>query len=289
MKRRNIFTLLLTFFLMLALSLSTFAATLTPVRYVGIGDSIASGMSSTPGNDYYSKFSAYLAANAQTAQVPYSSFNAGFPGLTSTQLKDEIAGKTLITPTRAALAGATIVTISVGGNNLMYPLITYVAKLYGVPLTDPNFMTTLSAAVNANPSKLTSAMFWQILLPNSELKVAFTKGVSSFKTDLSPMIAGIKTLAPGTKIYFLNVFNPVYGNSTLRSFIDKYIVQINSELKLRATAYGYTVIDVYAKYKAYTGTIPLVGFNMAAKPATYDPHPTDAGHKAIYDLLIIAK
>jgi len=45
-------------------------------------------------------------------------------------------------------------------------------------------------------------MFWQILLPGTELKNAFAAGVTDFKADLPTLIAGIKALAPLTKIYF---------------------------------------------------------------------------------------
>jgi hypothetical protein len=58
--------------------------------------------------------------------------------------------------------------------------------------------------------------------------------------------------------------------------------------KSSATSLGYTVVNVADAFNAYTGTEPLVGFNMAATPATYDPHPTDAGHRMIYDLLVAA-
>jgi len=292
MKRRSIFTLLLSFLLLVAFPLSASAgkpvAPPTPLEYVGIGDSIAYGMSATLGNDYYSKFSAYLASRALAQNKPFLTFNTAKPGLTSSQLDDEVSGRTTVTSTRANLPGATVVTISIGGNNLMHPLLDYVAALYGVSTDDPDFMNVMAAAVNANPSKLSNAMLWQILLPGSELKNAFAAGVADFKADLPTLISGIKALAPATKIYFLSVNNPLYGNDQFRSFLDGYIVQINNELKARASTYGFTLVDVYTAFNAYTGTQPLVGFNMAGNPATYDPHPTDAGHQLIYNLLVTA-
>ena len=290
MKRRSICTLLLSLLLLFALPLSALAAgkgaSVAPVKYVSIGDSVASGMSASLDNSFYSKFSTYLAAKALTANVLYSSANTAYPGLTTTQLKDEVLGAT---QTRTELAGATIVTINVGGNNLMYPLIKYVATLYNVETApEDTFMARISAAVNANPTKLTNAMMWQMLLPNSQLKLAFAAGVKDFKSDLPVIVSGIKTLSPSAKIYFLNQYNPLYGNAQLRSFINGYIVQMNYELKARTTTYGYTLVDVYTAFNAYTGTLPLVGFNMAATPATFDPHPTDAGHQVIYNLLVSA-
>lgn len=292
MKLRRAFTLFLSLFLLIAFPLSVAAGRpvkpAVAVRYVGLGDSIGYGMSATPGNDYFTKYSAYLQAKAVSAGTPYSSVNSALPGLTSSQLLDEIIGTTLLTSTRAALPGSSVVTVSIGGNNLLGPFIGYVAAMYGVSIDDPDFLNKLTLAVNADPGRLETALFWQILLPGSELKVAFAAGVADFKADLPAMITGIKGLAPNAKIYFLTVFNPVYGNSQLHNFIDSYIVQINNELKARASTYGYTVVDVYAAYASYTGTVPLVGFNMTAVPPTYDPHPTDAGHQMIYDLLVNA-
>lgn len=292
MKRRSIFTLLLSFLLLFAFPLSASAGKPitppTPMEYVSIGDSIAYGMSATAGYDYYTKFSAYLALSAQAQNKPFISSNTAKPGLTSSQLDDEVAGRTSATTARVNLPGANVVTISIGGNNLMHPLLDYVAGLYAVSPDDPNFMAVLSSTINADPGKLSNAMFWQILLPGTELKNAFTAGVVDFKADLPTLISGIKALAPQTKIYFLSLNNPLYGNDQFRSFLDGYIVQINNELKARASSYGYTVVDVYAKFNAYTGTLPLVGFNMAATPPTYDPHPTDAGHRLIYELLVAA-
>ncbi|OGS53533.1 MAG: hypothetical protein A2Y20_01630 [Firmicutes bacterium GWF2_51_9] len=292
MKLRRAFTLFLSLFLLIAFPLSVAAGKpvkpATAVRYVGLGDSIGYGMSATPGNDYFTKYSAYLQAKAITAGSPYSSVNSALPGLTSSQLLDEITGTALLTTTRAALPGSSVVTVSIGGNNLLGPFISFVADLYGVSTSDPDFLNKLTLAVNADPGSLEDAMFWQILWPYSELNVAFAAGVVDFKADLPATINGIKGLAPNAKIYFLTVFNPVYGNSALHDFIDKYIVQINNELKAKASTYGYTVVDVYAAYASYTGTVPLVGFNMTAVPPTYDPHPTDAGHQVIYELLVSA-
>ena len=293
MMRRRLLTLLFSGLLLITLPLQVLAAKPAPkppvaVEYVGLGDSIGEGWSASPGNDYFSLYSAYLEQKAMEAGSPYLSLNAALAGLTTTQLRNEITGVTTQTLSRATLPGATVVTISIGGNNLMKPLLDYVASLYGVSPSDPNFMMVLSTAVNQDPDTLTTAMTWQILNPWSPLRNSLNQGVNTFKTDLPFILNGVKSLAPTSKIYVLTVYNPVYGNSTLRNFMDEYIDQINATIKAGATSLGYTVINVADAFETYTGTEPLVGFNMAATPATYDPHPTDAGHKMIYDLLVAA-
>ena len=166
--RRRIMIAFLSVFMLMSLPLTVLAGkpvVKPPVttEYVGLGDSIGAGWSATPGNDYYTLFSAYLRQKALATATPYLSSNAALAGLTTTQLRNEITGVSYQTPTRADLPGATIVTVSIGGNNLMHPLLQFVANLYGVSMDDPNFMTVLSNAVNLDPSKLSSAMVWQIL------------------------------------------------------------------------------------------------------------------------------
>lgn len=291
--RRRFLSVLFSALLLLSLPMQVLAGkpTVKPpvaVEYVGLGDSIGEGWSASPGNEYFALYSAYLQEKAIATGSPYLALNAALAGLTTTQLRNEVTGVSTQTLSYAALPGATVVTISIGGNNLMKPLLDYVAGLYGVSTSDPNFMTVLSTAVNLDPDKLTNAMAWQIINPFSPLRNSLSQGVNSFKTDLPFIINGVKTLASTSKVYLLTVYNPVYGNNTLRDFMGGYIDQINTTIKNTATSLGYTVVNVADAFEAYTGTEPLVGFNMAATPATYDPHPTDAGHRMIYDLLVAA-
>jgi len=294
MKRRRLLTLILSAILLFAFPLSAFAArpttpTVAPIEYVGLGDSIGYGMSATNYYGYFDKFSNYLSQKA--VGTTYTSSNEAWPGLTTKQLLDEIQGvltvetTELLTNSRVELPGATVVTISIGANNLMAPLLRLVGKLYGITYGTTEFLSQITVAINLDPGKLNNWMIGQVLNPWSELRLALAKGVSDFKLELPKIISNIKLLTPKTKIYLLTVYNPVYGNDTLRNFIDTYIDQINAEIKGKASTYGYASVDVYTAFENYSGTLPLVGFNMATSPATYDPHPLDAGHELIFQLL----
>lgn len=294
MKRRRLFTLILSAILLFAFPLSAVAAKPTApapaaIEYIGLGDSIGYGMSATENKGYFDKFSYYLSQKA--TPTTYTSSNEAWPGLTTKQLLDEIQGvqtietPVLLTESRVELPGATMVTISIGANNLMAPLLRLVGEQYGIPYGTPTFLTEITNAINTNPGPLNAWLPWQIFWPYSELQVALRKGVNDFKLELPKIISNIKLLTPKTKIYLLTVYNPVYGNVDLRDFIDTYIDQINAEIKAKASTYGYTSVDVYTAFENNTGTLPLVGFNMAALPPTYDPHPTDAGHELIFQLL----
>ncbi len=289
--KKRMMTLFIVTLLVLLMPMQVFAAKPAPivkaVEYIGIGDSIAYGMSATSiEQSYFFKYSSYL--DSKTAS-PFSSNNPSLPGLTCSGLLDELDGTTSQTTARADLPGATTVTVSIGGNNLLGPLIEYAAALYGIPTNDPYFMENLSAAINAAPTILTNDLAWQIIWPYSELRQDLQAGVNAFKADWPAITPAIKTLSgQSPKVYVLTVYNPVYGNDTLRNFMDGYIAQINTTIKNYASAGGYTVVDIYTKFNSYTGTTPLVGFNLSGNPATFDPHPTDAGHEVIYNALVAA-
>lgn len=289
MKKRLLVLFVVVVFVML-LPMQVFAAKPAPVvktvEYVGLGDSIAYGMSASIGNDYYTRYSTYL--DSKTT-APFTKTNTALPGLTCGELRAELEGTSSLTFTRAVLPGATVVTVSIGGNNLLGPLIDYVAALYGIDTNSPDFLDLLSAAINANPSKLTNDLAWQILWPWSELRGDLKAGVDAFRVDWPTIVPKIKTLSgQSPKVYVLTVYNPVYGNDTLRDFMDEYIVQINQIIKGYASSQGYLAIDIYAKFDSYTGIEPIVGFDLAGSPATFDPHPTDLGHEIIYNALVAA-
>ena len=288
--KKRLLVLFVVSFLVLLLPMQVYAAKPAPVvktvEYVGLGDSIAFGMSAEAGNDYFTLYSTYLKSKTTS---PYISTNDALSGQTCDELRAELEGTSSLTSAKANLLGATVVTISIGGNNLLGPLIAYVAGLYGIDTNSSGFLELLSAAINANPSKLTNDLAWEILWPWSDLRGDLKAGVDAFKADWPTIVPKIKTLSgQSPKVYVLTVYNPVYGNDTLRDFMDEYISQINQIIKNYASSQGYLVVDIYAKFDSYTGIEPIVGFNLAGSPATFDPHPTDLGHEIIYNALVAA-
>ena len=246
---------------------TTFAPT-----YLSLGDSIAYGMSATAGSDYVD-----LLYNHLLTTTTYSSLslnNLAVSGDTSSDLLTRLQTAHYI----AAVENAKVITLSIGGDNLLSPVIGAVATAFGVnPVNNPNLMTDLAAAMAVNPNKDTILMG---IANSPSLAQALQSGISQFSADFPQIIGTLKTLSPQAQIYVLNLYNPFNSQDPLYTVFDILINGINQGIRNNAVA-GYEVADVYTEFKTTPGVVNL---NLAT--IQLDPHPTTVGHAAIYQAIL---
>lgn len=235
--------------------------------YTALGDSIAYGMSATPGSGYVNLF--YDNLKGISGNEDLSLINLGVPGYTSAQLLSQLQSDPA---TIAALSKAKVITVSVGGNNILAPVILTLATAFQLDPASPTFPTDLATAL-AQPGAqdiITAA------LPTIQTNV--TTSVTQFGTDWPQIVATIKTLAPQADIYVTTLYDPINTQDPLFAVFDPAIQTINAAIKTPGT--GYKVADVYTAFASYQGSEPLVNFNWYI--GNLDPHPTTAGHELIY-------
>jgi lysophospholipase L1-like esterase len=254
----------------------------TAVRYVNLGDSIAYGMSASIGTkSYTAMYSNYL--DGLTTN-PYSYASTATPGW---KTGDLLASITSTSGTSGpALMGATVVTICIGSNNLLGPIIDAVAKAYGLNPNDSGFLTTLQDKIAADPVKWNSVLanlYLSAWLPWGDLHLAMDRGVTNFNHDWPLIISGVKAKASKAKISVLTVYDPMPTDNDFYDLLDPLIVSINRTINTQQTTYKYRVIDVYNLFR--TSTVKPNDFDIAT--GNFDPHPNDYGHDLIYDKLII--
>jgi lysophospholipase L1-like esterase len=242
---------------------------------LSLGDSIAYGMSATPGNDYVDLWYNHLQTISTYSQLSLN--NLAVSGDTSSNLLARLQTSQYTT----AVSNAKIITLSIGGDNLLSPVIGAVCTAFGVnPVNNPNLTSDLAKAMANNPNK---DMLLASLVNSPALIQTLQSGVSQFSTDFPQIIGTLKTLSPQAKIYVLNLYNPFSTQDPLYKVFDPLISGINQVLKTGAAA-GYQVADVYTKFKATPGA---VNFNLAQMQL--DPHPTTVGHAAIYQAILDAE
>ncbi|MBI4856675.1 MAG: hypothetical protein HY818_08045 [Acetobacterium woodii] len=235
--------------------------------YTALGDSIAYGMSATPGSGYVNLF--YDNLKGISGNEDLSLVNLGVPGYASTQLLNQVQNDPA---TIAALGKAKVITVSVGGNNILAPVIVTLAAAFQLDPASPTFPTDLATAL-AQPGAqdiITAA------LPTIQTNVSAS--VTQFGTDWPQIIATIKALAPQADIYVTTLYDPISTQDPLFAIFDPAIQTINTAIKTPGT--GYKVADVYTAFASYQGSDPLVNFNWYI--GNLDPHPTTAGHELIY-------
>ncbi|WKY42841.1 GDSL-type esterase/lipase family protein [Eubacteriaceae bacterium ES2] len=234
---------------------------------VALGDSIAYGMSANPGLGYVDLF--YNNLSTIEGNESLTLYNEGIPGITSSELLTQLQ----INPeVMQELANAEVVTISIGGNNLLQPLIAGVAEAFGLDPTAETFASDLVIALQDPNAQATI----NAVLP--QLQTNLIAGATQFSSDFPQIIAAVRTLAPEANIYVATLYNPLSTNDPLYSQFEQIIEQMNVVILTPDT--GYLVADVYSAFNNYEGSEPLVNFNWTM--GQIDPHPTTIGHSLIY-------
>lgn len=240
-------------------------------KYIALGDSIAFGLSADLNKGYVDLFKDYLILTKQYNKLALN--NLAVPGYKSSHLLDKLKNDDKI---RNAIKQANVVTISIGGNNLLSPIIKAIASKYQLNSKEPNFITKLTKAVMEDSK-------WEEKLAelqnDSDLMKALDEGVKNFKADWPEIIKEINKLNPDSKIYVMTLYNPLKTNTpVLYNRFEELIQQINVEI--RNSTYDYEIADAYTKFHEYDGKESLTNFDLIKR--TIDPHPTNYGHELIF-------
>lgn len=200
------FRAMLVFTLMLAILLpsSAYAAgenVKKVINYVALGDSIAYGTGALPVTKGYTYL--YRDYLAKTGNVDFKNF--AIPGLTSVDLVSQLANPDVVN----AIQGASLITISNGGNDLL---------------------KCVSADFQSIDSVCGQAAFQQ------------------FAINWQTIISTIRSINTQAYIQVINVYNPFNPtiNRELRTLADQIIVPFNNFL---LSDPRYKVIDVYSAFK----------------------------------------
>lgn len=272
---------------MAALMLSASFASLAPVKvyaapkapvYVALGDSVSYGMSATPGYGYTVLMKTYLEEkyNKGGSSVGYQ--NLSVPGDTAQDLYERVKSAGYA----AAIAEADLITVNIGGNNLLQPIIALVQSLYPTATT----LEALNGAITAYPYPLYALLekLQDSTSPESKmLSSTLLAGVVSFNIYWPLTIREIRKLEPKAEIYVNTLYSPVPQGHPLSMLLNPYIKAINLSIKGYQSRYTYRVVDVYSAFAPVTTQV--VGFNISVSPFNVDIHPNDAGHQLIFNTL----
>jgi lysophospholipase L1-like esterase len=284
-------------FTVLFTSTSASADPLT-LHYVALGDSVAYGMSAyivpPPSPVYFGYADMLEAALDDFGPVDY--VNAGAPGIDSTGLFLRVKYCPI---NRPLVKDRDLVTINIGGNNLLKPFIAGIFAAYGVTVVgevDNTEIAQLVAIIDAMDPDEAQAIYMNLSDPNGLLVAALKAGIQTFKKDFPRIIGAVRQLAPESRIIVNNLYNPLKPTDPLYAFVDKSIGQINKTI-INLTEDGrYTIADVYNAFKYYDGDIDPVMFdpvaalgyasvgNMTGFAMNIDPHPNTVGHMIIAEL-----
>lgn len=269
----------------------------TALQYAALGDSVTVGMSAYINYDppiYYG-----YADRLNTAiglYMPTDYVNKGIAGLDSTEMLAMLKSDGQY---RASASGKDLVTINIGGNNLLTPFIGAVFGIFGVLVSgevDENEIYLLKNLIQAMSEEDAMSTYALLSYPDGQLATELRNRTKAFKSDFPRIIASIKKMSPDAVIIVNNLYNPLVSEDPLYALVEKYVVQINKTIDGLSEEGGFAVADVYSEFKNYPDLNDLVAFNTARAIAAshslstsyfamfLDPHPTHTGHQLIFSL-----
>ncbi|MDF2821042.1 MAG: hypothetical protein K0R15_1483 [Clostridiales bacterium] len=243
-------------------------------KYIALGDSITYGMSATNNSGYVNLF--YNELKTKNENVGMVLQNLGKPGDKSSDLLNKLKNDDA---TIKAVSNAKIISVSIGGNNLLSPVINALFTALNINPTSENFENDVKIALSDPNSQ--SKLFAAIPGLQSSLKL----GVEQFSKDWVEINEIIKNLAPDAEVYVMTLYNPIKQSDPLYNLFNPVIQGINSTINLPNS--NYKVADVNTAFQTYLGADSLVNFNLFT--GQIDPHPTNKGHEVIFNSHINAK
>ena len=285
MRKRILSTLLA---LCLALSLlpaSALAAGGEQKSYVALGDSITTGY----GLDEAQSFAEQIAE-----QEGYTlNDSLASDGATSTDLLEVVKSEA----NADTLKNADLITITIGGNDLMNALYAYLAEEYNnkqnsdTSITAENVKALMAGEEGAVVEQITMLVFAISNISNFQSSSIANSAYDTLWDNFVEIIETIREINQNAQLIVVNQYNP-YSHlttgisgldlSSVISAFDSAVQVLNEAISSGETIAGYTVADVYTKFKEAESN-PC---NASVSPSiNLDFHPNATGHGLIADTI----
>mgnify|MGYP000633644566 FL=1 len=244
---------------------------LSPEHYTALGDSIATGYGVAKEDSYTELFYNYLKTDRGFSSLEYA--NLAVNGDDSTGLLNKLkTDERLI----KSVKESDIITISIGGNNILQPIIQAVGQALNIDVSAPDYASQIQDVLSSNPESV-EAVAGMLILGN--LPKYLNEGISRFENEWPEIINTVRSLAPEADIFVMNIYNPLSKDDVLYNLFDTYIQKINTVINKPSP--NYRTADVYNAFNEYNEDEALTKFNILK--GSFDPHPTEAGHIVVFN------
>jgi len=237
------------------------------IKGVALGDSVPAFYGVDEEDGYVAQLSELLKAK----KIPNDFTNLAVSGLNTQTLLVQLSQEEQLNQTYGdkvweAIKGADIITLNIGGNNILTPFIEMMINdLKALKITDITKASPVVLMAFAG-KKLTEKQISSLM-----------KGVTQFNEDFPEIIEILHKAAPNAEIYVNTVYNPIPSMLGIYEASEILIPLINDYIIENAEELGYTVVDIYSVFKESTDIIT----NFSIVSGSVDIHPNAAGHALI--------
>ncbi len=278
--KERISSLLLTLCMVITLlSTITVPASAQTGTLVILGDSISTGY----------KLDGYISSPTPEAKDSFVNLLAEQTGLTAVNLAvDGLKSEALLNAVKTiledknsvqykALDSANVISVTIGGNDLLVELYVEVGTALGLDVTSATLKTDVMKTVAA---AFTTNDLVTLIKVNSALTALTTKVEpisKAYADNLTQIITALKSVNPTATIVLQTIANPYKGIIGISETVEAGADAFNKIIMDGAASGAYVVADVYKAFNASSATLTNV-----TNPATYlDPHPNKDGHALI--------
>lgn len=261
--------------------------------YLALGDSITTGYAPPLENGTPQEVERPFADQVAAAQG-YELTNMAEDGETSASLLTKLQETN--SDELAAVTSADLITITVGGNDLMGALYAYLAEEYVKENPDVQGFDADDAKallMSGNPAFLAFAV-GKISGGDFTMKILAT--LETFTTNLTAIVEEIKQANPQASILVATQYNPYYylakstegtpfadTASKISSAFETGVKALNQVISTGAASADYQVVDVYTAFEtaADSGINPCNPSYTPPMTISLDFHPNQTGHDLI--------
>ena len=252
--------------------------------YVALGDSITTGYGLAEGETAF--------PTTVMNNVGATLTNLAADGETSASLLDKLTNESneKYTDVTSAVQSADMITLTIGGNDLMDALYAYLAEKYNEGKDESAQMTAEDIkALLANPSQnnIITLYFLINYLPDFQP----TNAVTSFSGNLGNIISQIKAKNDDVLIVVATQYDPyerldASGNSDqigkIKAAFSSGVAALNRAIRTASNnEENFKVADVYTAFQ----NVEMNPCNASVSPLNLDFHPNAAGHGVIADVV----
>lgn len=249
------------------------------VQLLALGDSISTGYGLADPSQCFVNLLAQ-----ETGLEPYILAN---DGLTSDLL---VASLVATGQYDAFLADVDVVTLTIGGNDMMAVFYQMVVDAYNTATGDSlvalDVPVILADVTDARNEAMTTAALTIMMSGYDQVKPAFETTLASVGDNIKNIASYIKHVNPDATIIIANQYNPYKWLEGLYAavgvFFNGAVQDLNAEIASAENGAGtlYSVVDVYSAFALSEDNL----CNATSLPLNLDFHPNAAGHAVIASL-----
>jgi len=250
------------------------------LQYLALGDSITTGLQADGTHLTDECFASILAENGG-----YALTNAAVNTNYATGILAQFADGSL----DEALAGADLITITIGGNDMKLLLYHMIAEKYtqmtGLPL-DPEFGVQ-NGITGDDPALRTMLLLAAgMVLPGFSEHPQFDATLDEFLVNFALVLDRIHEVNSEAEVIVCTQYNPYYRFSlptalVLKNEFEAGILKLNQAILDYAEEGGYHIADVYTAFHTSEENLS----NADDTVMQLDFHPNAAGHAVIADCI----